>query len=107
MQLPDPNKPYLLFTDTSKFCYSGVFTQTSTEDSNEALFRILTSEDPLKTMESQTQDLQLESKLVHPVAFISVSFSQSQCRCLQFQKSDSVSLCQLRNVPFTCKMPTY
>ena len=26
VQLADPNKPYLLFTDVSKFCYSGVLT---------------------------------------------------------------------------------
>ena len=30
--LSDPNKPYLLFTDMSKFCYSGVLMQASTED---------------------------------------------------------------------------
>ena len=26
VQLPGPNKPYLLFTDASIFCYSGVLT---------------------------------------------------------------------------------
>ena len=40
--LPDPNKPYLLFTDASKYCYSGVLTQASTEESNEALVQLLT-----------------------------------------------------------------
>ena len=44
VQLPDPIKPYLLFTDAIKFCYSGVLTQASTADSNEALMKILTSE---------------------------------------------------------------
>ena len=43
-QLPDPNKPYLLFTDASKFCYLGVLTQASMKESYEALMRILTSE---------------------------------------------------------------
>ena len=37
VQLPDPDKPYLLFMDASKFCYSGVLTQASITDSNEAL----------------------------------------------------------------------
>ena len=32
-QLSNPNKPYLLFTDVSKFCYSGVLTHESTKDS--------------------------------------------------------------------------
>ena len=54
VHLPDPNKPYLLFTDMSKFCYSGVLTEASTENSNEALLRILTSEDPLKSGISNT-----------------------------------------------------
>ena len=56
VQLPDPNKPYLLFTDASKFCYSGVLTQASTADSNKALMRILTSETPFTNIGSQTQD---------------------------------------------------
>ena len=42
VQLPDPNKPYLLFADDSKFCYSGVLTQASMADSNETLIKILT-----------------------------------------------------------------
>ena len=57
-----------------------MLTQTSTEDSNEALLRMLTSEGPLKSVESQTWDLQLESNIIHPVALISGRFSQSQCR---------------------------
>ena len=57
VQLPDPNRPYLLFTDASKFCYSDVFTQASTADSNEALIKILTSKAPLPNIESQTQVL--------------------------------------------------
>ena len=56
VQLPDPNKPYLLFTDVSKFCYSGILTQASMKDSNESLVRILTSKEPLKSVESKTQD---------------------------------------------------
>ena len=42
--------------------------------------KILTSKTPLTTIESKTQDLQLSSNVTHPVAYISGSFSQSQCR---------------------------
>ena len=65
--------------DASKFCYSGVLIQVSTADSNEAPMKILTSKTPLTSIESQTQDLQLASNVVHPVVYISGSFSQSQC----------------------------
>ena len=57
VQLPDPNKPYLPFKDASKFCYSGVLTQVSTADSNEALMMIITSKAPVTGVKSQTQDL--------------------------------------------------
>ena len=80
IQLPNPNKPYLLFMDASKFCYSGVLTQASTADSNEAPLKMLTSKAPLESVESQTQDLQLASNVIHPVAYISGNFSKSQCR---------------------------
>ena len=68
VQLPYPNKPYLLFTDLNKFFYSGVLTQASTEDSNEALLRILISKASVESVESQTQNLQLESNVIYPVA---------------------------------------
>ena len=80
VQLPDPNKLYLLFTDVSKFCCSDVLTQASTNESNEALINLLTDKDPLKSVKSKTQDLQLKSNIVHPVAYISGSFTDSQCR---------------------------
>ena len=80
VQLTNPSKPYLLFTDASKFCYSDILTQAPTKDSNEALVKILTSKDPLDSIASQTQDLRLESNIVHPLGYISVSFNQSQCR---------------------------
>ena len=41
---------------------------------------MLTDMDPLKSVESQTQVYQLESNIVHLVAYISGSFSESQCR---------------------------
>ena len=80
VQLPDPNKPYLLFTDVVKFCYSCMLTQASTDESNKALIKLLTGKDPLKSLESKTQDLKLKSNIVHSVAYISDSFTESQCR---------------------------
>ena len=77
--LPDPSKPYLPFTDASKFFF-GILTQASTKECNEAHKRMITSETSLTTIESQTQDLELPSSVVHPVAYISASFSPSQCR---------------------------
>ena len=54
----------------SKFDYLCVLTQASIEDSNEALLKILTSKDPLESVDSQTQKLQLESNVIHPVTYI-------------------------------------
>ena len=80
IQLPDPNKPYLLFMDAGKYCYSGVITQASTNESNEALVQLITGNDPLTSIDSQTQDLILNANLVHPIVYISGSFPDSQCR---------------------------
>ena len=54
--------------------------QASTVESNEALIKLLTGKDPLKSVESQTQDLQLKSSVVLHVAYISGSFTGSKCR---------------------------
>ena len=78
-QLPDANKPSLLFTDASKFCYSGVLAQASMKDSNKALIKILTSEDPLKSVELLTQDPWLDPNIIHPVAYLLGNFCKSQC----------------------------
>ena len=50
VQLPDLNKPCLLFTDASKFCYSGVLTQASKDESNKAFLKLLTDNGPLKSV---------------------------------------------------------
>ena len=78
--LPDPNKPHLLFTDASRFCYSGVLTQASTADFNEALLKIFTSKAPLKALNLKDRTFDLQPISYIPVAYISGSFSQSQCR---------------------------
>ena len=61
--------------DVSKFCYSGMLTQASTAESNKALIKLLTDKDPLKKVQSLTQDLQLNCNVVHHVAYISGSFT--------------------------------
>ena len=85
VQLPDPNKPYLLFTDANKFYYSGVLTQASTADSNKA---------PLTSIESQTQDLQLSSNIIHPEAYILVTSVRASVEGPWLQKNASVYSCQ-------------
>ena len=66
--------------DASNYCYSGVITQASTDESNEALVQLLLDNDPLTSVESQTQALKLNANLVLPIAFISGSLTESQCR---------------------------
>ena len=51
--LADPSKPYILFRDASKICYSGVLTQASTDKSNKTLIKLLTDKDPLKKVHSK------------------------------------------------------
>ena len=78
VQLPDPNNPYLLFIDETKFCYSGVLPQASTDESNKAPIKLQTDKDPLKSVHSQIQDLQLKSNVIHSVAYTLGSFTESQ-----------------------------
>ena len=106
-QLPDPNKPNLLFIDVSKFCYSGVLTQDSTAESNEFLIKLLTDKEPLKSAESQIQDLQLEFNIIHLVVYISGSFPESQYRWPGITKECFGILCQAKSVLFTYKMQIY
>ena len=63
--------------DMGKFCYSGMLTQASNKELNEALIKMLTHKDPLESIESQTWDLQLNSNVVYPVTYISGSFNES------------------------------
>ena len=66
IQLPNPNKPYLLFREVSKYCYLGVPSQASTDKFNDVLAWLLSDNDPLTSVETQTQDLKLNANLVHP-----------------------------------------
>ena len=94
VQLPDPNKLYLLFMDASKFCYSGMLTQASTDESDEVLIKLLTNKDPLKSVKSQTQDPQTAIQHVHPVAYISGSFTETNVDGLLLQRYVLAFLCQ-------------
>ena len=107
-QLPDPNNPYLLFTDECKFFfYSGMLTQASTYESNETLIKLLTDKDPLQGVKSQNQDLQLKSNVIDPVAYISASFNESQNRWPALTKECFGIFMSINNVPFTYKMQIY
>ena len=55
VQLPDPNKPTYC-SWMSKFCYSGVLTQASTDESNEAITNLITDKDPHKSVKSQNSE---------------------------------------------------
>ena len=79
VQLQDPSKPYFLFMDSSKHFYSGVLIQTSKDESIKALL-LISNNAPLTSVMSQTPDLKLHSISIHPVAYISGSFTESQCR---------------------------
>ena len=99
VQLPNPNKPYLLFMDASKFCYSGIHTQASTDKSNKALLKLLTDNYLLKSVHSQTQNLLLNS-IVLPVAYISGSFAETQCRWPAITRNIVVFYVNQESVPF-------
>ena len=101
VQLPDPNKLHLLFTDASKFCYSVILTQACTEDLNKALIKYSLERTPLKVW-----NLKCRNSDWNPTSFILyITFQPVSARTnvdsLQFQKNVLVSLCQLKNVPFT------
>ena len=50
------------------------------DECNKALVLLLTDNDPLASVESETQDLKLDANLVHPIAYMSGRFTESQCR---------------------------
>ena len=54
--------------------------QASTDESNKALIKWLTDKDPLKSVKIQMQVLHIKYSVVHPVAYISGSFTEGQCR---------------------------
>ena len=64
VQLPDHNKPYLLFRDMSKFCYSVMLTQAST-DTNENYFT-----DSMGTLHKKIIDFTTFSSVVIPKILI-------------------------------------
>ena len=93
--------------DASKFCYSAMITQASTNKSNEAFIKLLTDKEPLKSVQSQMQALQLNPNVVHPVAYISDSFPESQGRWPAITKKCFGVLCQSKSVPFIYNIQIY
>ena len=77
-----------------KFSYSGMLTQASTDESNEAFIKLLTDKNPVKSVESQTQGFQLKSNVVHPVAYILGSSIESHTDGLQLLRNVLAFLCQ-------------
>ena len=62
--------------------------------------RILTNTTPLTTVESQTQDLDLPSNVIHTVAYISGSFSQHLCRWPAITKECFSVVMSIKNYSF-------
>ena len=106
VQLPDPNKSYFLFTDAGRYCYSGILTQASTDEHNEVLVQLLSDNDSLTSVESQTQDLKINANLVHPIAYIS-NFPESQCRWPTIAKECFGIFMSIKNVHFTYRTLIY
>ena len=71
-----------------------MLTQASTKESDEALIKMLTDKDPLESVKYQTQDLRLNSNVLHPVAYISGVSIEANVDGLQLQRNVLVSLCQ-------------
>ena len=63
-----------------------MLTQASTKESNKALIKLHNDKGRLKSVQSQTQKLQIKSHVVHPVTHISGSFTERQCRWLAITK---------------------
>ena len=94
VQLPDPNKSFLLFTDASKFCYLGALTQASTKEFCETPLKILTSKTLITSVESQSK-----TSNFHPVSSIllytyQVASVRASVGSLQSQKNALVYSCQ-------------
>ena len=84
-----------------------MLTQASTEKLNEALIKLLTDKDPLKSVESQTWDIQLKSNIVHPMAYISGSFPESQWRWPAITKECFGIFMSIKSAPFIYKINIY
>ena len=107
VELPDSNKPYLLLMGASKYCYSGVLNQGPTDESNEALVQLLSENDPLTSIYSQTQDFKL-NKIWFTLKHISQAASlKASAGGLQSLMNLLVSLCLSKNAPFIYKILIY
>ena len=71
------------------------------DESNEVLVQLLSDSDPLTSVESQKKDLKLDTNLVHPIAYISGSFTESQCRWPALTKECFSIFMSIKNGHFT------
>ena len=93
--------------DASKFFNSIMLTHASIDKSNEALIKVFTDKDLLKSVQPQTQDFQLNSNAVHPLVYIPDSYTESQHRWPVITKECFGVLCQSKCVPFIYKIQIY
>ena len=70
-----------MFTDTSKFFYSCMLTQVSTDESNKALIKLFTKNDPLKSVHSQT------AKFCSPSCSLFIRQLKANANGLQLQRN--------------------
>ena len=80
-KFPDPQKPYVLFTDASKYAWAGVLTQPYTE---EAEGKVVTTH--------------------HPVTYISGLFRGSQLNWAALTKEAYAIYMSVKNLAFTLQM---
>ena len=78
---PDPDLPYVLFTDASKYAWACVLMQKKTH-----------------TLEEK------EIKLLHPITYMSGLFRGSQINWACLIKKHMQSICLLRNLPIIWRM---
>ena len=87
-----------------------MLTHASTDESNEALIKLLTDKEPLKIVQSQTQTsnsiliLILLSTLWHVFQAASL---KANVEGLQLQRNVSVFLCKSKSIPFIYKIQIY
>ena len=78
LRFPDPNKPYILYTDASKYAWSCVLTQQYTHDINGK-----------------------QIVMNYPITYVSGLFKGSQLNWAALTKRLMLYICQLRNLHTT------
>ena len=89
---PDPDRPYVLFTDASKYGWAGVLTQPYEEI------------DELTQSTTNVNTSQKRTVIHHPVTFISGLFRGSQLNWAALQRKPMLSTYQSESSTFTSSM---